>query len=199
MAPTIRLAREDDAEQILAIYGPFCYTPVSFETEPPSVQEMRRRIAALAGKLPWLVADDSGIVLAYAYASSHRSRAAYQWSVEVSAYVAEGMRRRGFGRTLYASLFQILGLQGYVNAYAGISLPNPSSVGMHEAVGFVPIGVYHGVGYKNGAWHDVGWWERPLREQASEPAPPMELKAACSTVPSLRSLLDGQPMQENGA
>src|SRR5579883_1073643 len=175
MAATIRLATEVDAGQILAIYGPFCYTPVSFETEAPSVDEMRRRIAALAGKYPWLVCDDGGTVLGYAYASPHRSRAAYQWSVDFSAYVAAGCRRRGIGRALYTSLVATVGLQGFYNAYAGIALPNAGSVGLHEAVGFTRVGVYSGVGYKNGAWRDVGWWERSLRERSGQPVPPARL------------------------
>jgi L-amino acid N-acyltransferase YncA len=191
MPTTIRLATEADAGQILAIYGPFCYTPVSFEAEPPSEEEMRQRIAALSGKLPWLVCADGGKVLGYAYASSHRARAAYQWSVEVSAYVADGMHRRGIGRSLYTALFQSLSLQGYVNAFAGITLPNPASVGLHEAVGFTPVGVYRGVGYKLGTWHDVGWWERPLREREREPPPPLELRQVCETVARAEAMSDG--------
>jgi phosphinothricin acetyltransferase len=173
----LRLAEERDAEGILAIYGPFCLTPVSFEAEPPDVNEMSRRIAALAGKLPWLVCEDGGAILGYAYASSHRARAAYQWSVEVSAYVAEGSRRRGVGRALYSTLLQLLALQRYVNAYAGITLPNLASVGLHVAVGFTPVGVYRGIGYKLGAWHDVSWWERPIRSRERGPAAPVELQA----------------------
>jgi L-amino acid N-acyltransferase YncA len=188
MKATIRLVTAEDAGQVLAIYGPFCYTIVSFETEAPSLEEMQRRIAALSGKMPWLVCECDGKVLGYAYASPHRARPAYQWSVEVSAYVAEGMRRHGIGRSLYTSLFRTLSLQGYVNAYAGITLPNPASVGMHEAVGFTPLGVYRGVGYKLGGWHDVGWWERPLRERSPEPSTPRELRAICDT-PAWREAL----------
>lgn len=175
--PIIRLATADDAEAIRAIYGPFCLTPVSFEAESPSVEEMGRRIAALAGKMPWLVYDDGGTILGYAYASLHRARTAYQWSVEVSAYVADGQRRRGVGRMLYAALFALLRAQGYVNAYAGVTLPNPASVGLHEAVGFRPVGVYRGIGWKNGAWHDTGWWSLDLRDHTPDPPPPVELAA----------------------
>jgi phosphinothricin acetyltransferase len=184
MLPTIRLAAAEDAGQVQAIYGPFCHTPVSFETEPPSVDEMRRRIAALAGKLPWLVCADGETVLGYAYASQHRTRPAYQWSVDFSAYVADGCRRRGIGRALYTSLLDTVILQGYYNAYAGIALPNAGSVGLHEAVGFTRVGVYRGVGYKNGAWRDVGWWERPLRERSQDPVAPLEL-CAVDSVPAL--------------
>lgn len=177
MSATLRLATPDDAGQILAIYGPFCYTPVSFETEAPSLHEMRKRIVALAGKFPWLVCDDGGRVIGYAYSSPHRARPAYLWSVDFSAYIADGFRRRGIGRALYTSLLGIVARQGYCNAYAGIALPNAGSVALHEAVGFTPVGVYRGVGYKNGAWRDVGWWQRELREKSQEPATPIELSA----------------------
>jgi phosphinothricin acetyltransferase len=191
MALTIRLAAEGDAGQVLAIYGPHCLTPVSFEAMPPTPEEMRKRIASLAGRLPWLVCDDGGSVLGYAYAAPHRARAAYQWSVEVSAYVLPARHRRGVGRALYSSLLALLALQGYVNAYAGIALPNPASVGLHEAVGFTPVGVYRGVGYKCGAWHDVGWWERPLRERPAGPTPPAELRAVWDTPARAEALATG--------
>jgi phosphinothricin acetyltransferase len=181
VAATIRLATEVDAGQVLGIYGPFCYTHVSFEVVAPSLEEMRQRMAALEGKLPWLVCDDGGTVLGYVYASLHKSRPAYQWSVDVSAYIADGCRRRGIGRALYTSLFRLLALQGYVNAYAGIALPNPASVGLHEAVGFKQVGIYHSVGYKNGTWHDTCWWERPLTERRHDPAPPVPLEVLRGT------------------
>jgi phosphinothricin acetyltransferase len=190
MPATIRLATEADAPAVLAIYGPFCHTPVSFETAEPTLEQMRERIAALAGKFPWLVCDDGGTVLGYAYASAHRSRPAYQWSVDVSAYIAHGHRRRGIGRALYTSLLATVTRQGFYNAYAGITLPNPGSVGLHEAVGFTQLGVYRGVGYKNGAWRDVGWWERLLRPRSQGPAPPLAL----SSVASVETIDAGNPL-----
>ena len=98
-------------------------------------------------------------MVGYAYAGRHRSREAYQWSVEVSVYVAENQHRRGVGRALYTSLVECLRLQGFFHAYAGITLPNPASVGLHESLGFQPVGVYKDVGYKLGQWHTVGWLE----------------------------------------
>ena len=172
----IRLAEERDAGQVAAIYAPVVReTAISFETEPPSTEEMRRRIEDTLRRFPWLVCERGGEVLGYAYAGAHRSRAAYRWSVEVSAYVREGERRRCVGRALYTSLFEILVLQSFYNAYAGITLPNPPSVGLHESVGFRPVGVYRGVGYKLGAWRDVGWWELPLQERAASPGEPLDL------------------------
>ena len=178
MPASIRMAVEDDAEQILEIYAPFCRnTPVSFEMQPPTLDEMRQRIARTISRLPWLVLDEDGLILGYAYAGLHRERAAYGWSVDVSVYVREGLRRRGLGRALYTSLFALLKLQGFYNAVAGTTLPNPGSIGLHQAMGFQPVGVYRNIGYKCGAWHDVAWWQLALREPASEPSPPLELDA----------------------
>jgi phosphinothricin acetyltransferase len=172
----IRLATPDDADPIQAIYAPIVRdTVISFEVEPPSVGQMRQRVVETLAHYPWLVCDDRGQVLGYAYGSKHRERAAYQWSADVSVYVHAAARRRGVGRALYTSLFQILALQGFYNAYAGVTLPNPASVGLHEAVGFTPVGVYRTVGFKLGGWHDVGWWQRPLREPAANPEPPRAL------------------------
>ena len=132
---------------------------------------MATRIEAKLPRYPWLVADDNDSVIGYAYAGAHRERAAYAWSAEVSVYVAETARRRGVARRLYQTLFDLLDRQGYRMAYAGITLPNPASVGFHEAMGFEPVGVYHNVGWKHGQWRDVGWWELVLGDNA--PAVPL--------------------------
>jgi L-amino acid N-acyltransferase YncA len=172
-SPAIRLATERDAEQISAIYAPVVRdTIISFETEPPTAGEMRGRIESTLERFPWLVCERRGRVSGYAYASAHRSRAAYQWCADVSTYVHEDERHTGVGRALYRSLTSVLALQGFCNAYAGIALPNPASVGMHESVGFRPVGVYRGVGYKLGAWHDVGWWQLSMQERVASPSPP---------------------------
>jgi L-amino acid N-acyltransferase YncA len=173
---TIRLATERDAEQIAALYAPYVTdTVISFESVPPTADEMRRRIRDTLERYPWVVCERQGRVLGYAYAGAHGSRAAYRWSVDVSVYVREGAHRTGVGRALYTSLFAALDLQGFYNAYAGATLPNPASVGLHEAMGFRSVGVYRGVGYKMGAWHDVGWWHLPLRERVADPDPPADL------------------------
>lgn len=172
MASIIRLATPDDAAQIQAIYAPnVLHTAISFEQEPPSVEDMRQRIHKTLLRWPWLVCVLQEEVVGYVYASEHRSRPAYQWSVDVAVYVQARVHRRGVGRALYSSLFALLTLQGFQNAYAGITLPNPGSVGLHESLGFRPIGVYRGVGYKLGAWHDVGWWGLSLRASQDAPAP----------------------------
>lgn len=167
----LRLATPDDAEGVVAIYAPIVRdTIISFELEPPDADEVARRIEATLRERPWLVWDEGGRMLGYAYASRHRERAAYQWSVDVSAYVHPDARRRGLARNLYRALFELLARQGYRQAFAGITLPNPASVGFHEALGFRPVGVYRAVGFKLGAWHDVGWWQRPLTDDPGPPA-----------------------------
>jgi L-amino acid N-acyltransferase YncA len=190
----IRLATEHDAEQIAAIYAPnVTDTIISFELEPPSTEEMRRRIEVTLKRYPWLVCERQGRVLGYAYAGAHDSRSAYQWSVDVSVYVHKDARRTGVGRALYASLVAALDLQGFYNAYAGATLPNPASVGLHEAVGFRPVGVYRGVGFKLGAWHDVEWWHLPLRERVADPDPPADLPSVLGSEEWDAALAKGLP------
>ena len=173
MSATIRVAFPEDAEAILTIYTPIVRdTAISFEVEPPTPLEMHERIATTLRRLPWLVCEHQGEVLGYVYASPHRARAAYQWSVDVSVYIHAQVRRTGMGRALYHALFQLLSLQGFYQGFAGITLPNPASVGLHEALGFQPVGVYQAVGYKLGVWHDVGWWQRTLQPRPSLPTPP---------------------------
>ena len=176
MSARLRLATIEDAEQIRAIYAPIVGEAIiSFETEPPTAEEIAARITGTLERLPWLVCDAAGEVLGYAYASGHRSRPAYRWAVDVSTYVREDARRGGVGRALYLTLLELLALQGYVAAYAGIALPNPGSVRFHEALGFSAVGIYRQVGYKLGAWHDVGWWQRELWKR---PQPPHEPRTA---------------------
>ncbi|MFE0758438.1 arsinothricin resistance N-acetyltransferase ArsN1 family B [Inquilinus sp. NPDC058860] len=169
----IRLATPEDAPALQAIYAPIVAgTAISFELTPPTVAEMADRIRRTIPAYPWLVLERDRRTLGYAYAGPHRARPAYRWSVDVSAYVAEAGRRQGTGRALYERLFVLLQRQGYHAAFAGIALPNPASVALHEAVGFVPLGVYRDVGFKHGAWHNVGWWQRPIGDRPSQPAEP---------------------------
>lgn len=190
MSGEMRLAVENDARQIQAIYAPVVReTAISFELEVPAVDEIAGRIRSTAElNLPWLVLENDGEVLGYAYASTFRSRAAYRWSAEVSVYVHANARRSQVGRKLYSALLRILACQGYHNAYAGTALPNPGSVRLHEVTGFSRIGIYHAVGFKFGAWHDVLWWERSLRDPGVDPAPLLTLSEA-STRPQWRAAL----------
>ena len=176
MAAVIRIAHLEDAGKMLAVYSPIVReTAISFELEPPAELEFRRRIRNTLERTPWLVCDKGGDLLGYAYASPYRSRGAYQWSVEVSVYVDERHRERGVARGLYTSLLACLRLQGYINAYAGIALPNPASVVLHERLGFIPAGIHRSAGYKLGGWHDVGWWQLTLQEPPSVPETPRPL------------------------
>ena len=185
----IRLARPDDGERVAAIYRPAVVErATSFELDPPSGAEMAERITRTLARTPWLVAElpeVPGTVIGYVYASAHRDRAAYQWSVDVAAYVDAAAHRRGVGRALYVALFAALRLQGFVNAYAGITLPNPASEALHRALGFEPVGIYRRVGYKLGAWHDVAWFALTLGEHASPPAIPKPLAEVRGAVESM--------------
>jgi L-amino acid N-acyltransferase YncA len=173
VARILRLATPEDASAIAAIYAPFCdASVVSFEYTAPTVEEMAARIGAVTAQLPWLVLDDNGTVVGYAYAARHQERAAYVWAVNAAVYIGDGYRGRGVGRALYTALFDVLRLQGYFKACAGITLPNPASVGLHEAMGFTLVGVYPGIGYKKGAWHDVAWYELALQPERADPPPP---------------------------
>jgi len=164
MAASIRSAKSTDAAAMLGIYAPsILETPASFETELPSLAEFTARFHEYQSKFPWLVWEEGGEVRGYAYASTHRTRAAYAWSVECTAYVQAGQGRRGIGRSLYTELFKRLKAQGVVTVLAGITLPNAASVGLHESLGFRHLGTYADIGFKFGKWWDVGWWQLQLQ------------------------------------
>lgn len=171
MSPKVRDASEQDAEACAAIYAPYVVdTAISFETEPPCAAEMAKRIATATHTHAWLVLEDEGRVIGYAYGSSHKSRAAYRWSCEVSVYLELGRRRTGAGRTLYNALFPRLANRGFRTAVAGMTLPNDASVGLHRAMGFEPVGTFRRIGWKHGAWHDVAWAQRSLAPGDDPPA-----------------------------
>ena len=171
----IRMATPDDAAAMLAIYAPFVEsTAVTFEYAVPPVAEFAERVRTVTARWPWLVLERAGRIAGYAYASSWRARAAYQWAVETTVYVHADERRRGIGRALYRSLLACLRLQGHRLALGAITLPNPESIALHEALGFRRVGVHRACGHKLGAWHDVGFWEVELapRDDAA-PAEPI--------------------------
>lgn len=167
------MATPEDAGAITGIYQPYVRdTAVSFEAVPPSVREMRSRMTGTLATLPWVVVADGEDVKGYAYANPHRARDAYRWCADVSLYLDPSIHGQGHGRRIYTALFNLLVAQGYINAYAGITLPNPASVGLHEALGFSPVGVFPGVGFKQERWWDVGWWHRRLAEPSGSPPDP---------------------------
>lgn len=167
---TIRDARPADVSALLDIYAPLVTSSaVSFEILPPSVEDFAGRVAHAQSKWAWLVADaGDGAIAGYAYAGAFRSRAAYQWTAETSAYVHAEHRGRGVGKALYRQLLRTLTAMGYCNAYAGIALPNDASVALHTAVGFEPVGTFRRAGWKFGRWHDVSWWQLALGERPGD-------------------------------
>ena len=176
---SIRVAGAGDVPRIRHIYAPFCAPdcPVSFECEPPSLAVMEERVSSTLDTMPFLVMEEGGEVCGYAYAGPHRARAAYRWSCEVSIYMAGSARGRGAGKRLYSCLLDILRLQGYCNAFGGVTLPNPGSVALHLSLGFESVGVYRRVGFKNGAWHDVAWFGTRLLEVDGQPSDPVPFPA----------------------
>lgn len=161
---------ERDAAACAAIYAPYVETSAtSFEEQAPGAEEVAARIERITRTHPWLVAEHEGEVLAYAYACQHRERPAYRWAADVSVYVASTRHRQGVGRSVYEALFERLRHQRYRVACAGITLPNEASVQLHERLGFVAVGVYRRIGWKAGAWRDVGWWQLDLAPGAGEP------------------------------
>lgn len=165
---------ERDAPRVADIYRPYVEeTIISFEDVAPSADQMADRIRSTLAWTPWLVAEEDGRVVGYAYASRHRERAGYRWSVDISVYLESGAQGRGIGRALYAELLEILRGQRFVNVYAGITLPNDASVGLHRAIGMEQIGTYQRVGYKFGQWLGVAWFGMRLNEPADPPPEPI--------------------------
>lgn len=173
------LIRDADAERDAAacaeMYAPYVRdTAISLEERPPTPADFAERIARITSTHPWLIAEDEEEVLGYAYGARHRERAAYRWAVDVAVYVAPRRQRRGVGRALYRTLFELLAEQGFRIACAGITLPNEASVGLHESLGFEPVGIYRNVGWKLGAWRDVGWWQLGLTQAGDGDGPPRD-------------------------
>ncbi|MFO0792321.1 MAG: arsinothricin resistance N-acetyltransferase ArsN1 family B [Pirellulales bacterium] len=173
MTINIRLAQVRDAADILAIYAPYCEsTTVTFEVVPPSLATMEERIERITTEYPWLIGEIDGRVAGYVYASRFRERAAYRWTAEAAVYVALDSQRRGLGRAMYTALFSILQTQGLFRAVAGITVPNPASVGLHESLGFKQVGLFPAVGHKDGTWLNVGWWQLALQPETLHPPDP---------------------------
>lgn len=183
MTHQIRLASSEDARQIRSIYEPYVEsTPISFEVDPPMTAEMAERIETTLDQHPWLVCErEDGTILGYTAASPLRSTPPYDWTAELSVYVADEAQNSGIGTALYTALLETLNVQGYRNAYAVTTLPNPASVRLHERMEFEPVGTFPAVGYKNGEWHDIQWWYRQVTEHTPDPARPHPLSAVQSS------------------
>ena len=169
----VRDATAADAAGCAAIYAPYVReTTVSFELEPPTPEQMAERIATAQARHAWLVLEEDGRVVGYAYANRFSARPAYRWSVEVSIYLDRDRHRAVAAGVLYEALLERLAERGYRRAMAGMSLPNDASVAFHRALGFEPVGVYRRVGWKHGAWRDVAWVQRTIRDAADPPHEP---------------------------
>ena len=159
----VRPAALTDADALAAIYRPIVEaTTISFEEVAPDGAEFARRLAHTMQTHPWLVAETERGVVGYAYASRHRERSAYRFSVDVSVYVAEHARGNGIATALYTELFKRLSALGFHRAFAGIALPNEASVQLHHRFGFEPVGIYKEVGRKFGRWLDVYWCQKAI-------------------------------------
>ena len=169
----IRLATSNDAQSVLDIYAPYCLkSPATFEIQPPSLDEIRNRIDKTLTRFPYLIFEENEEPVAFAYAGQYMERAAYRFSAAVSVYVKEGFHGKGMGKALYGVLIPLLRKQGFCNAFAGITMPNPASEALHRSLGFVQTGLYKNVGYKFEKWHDVSWWQLPLRPMVENPDEP---------------------------
>jgi L-amino acid N-acyltransferase YncA len=169
----VREATARDGAACSAIYEPYVTgTAITFETDPPSAEQMADRITTALRRHAWLVLEDDGRVVGYAHGGVFKERAAYRWACEVSVYVEVGRRRTGAGRMLYEALLRLLAERGYRVAVAGMTLPNDASGALHRALGFEPVGTYRRIGFKLGAWHDVAWMQRSLGAGGDPPAEP---------------------------
>jgi len=163
----LRPVHPSDAEQICHIYNHYVlHTSISFEEAEVAPAEMSRRIAEVTQHLPWLVMEHEGVIAGYAYATKWRVRSAYRFSVETSVYLAQDARGRGFGVSLYEALLSELGKLGVHAVIGGIAQPNQASVKLHEKLGFRKVAMFERVGFKNGQWVDVGYWQKLLEHSA---------------------------------
>ena len=165
----IRLARPSDSATLLAIYAPYVEnTAITFEYEVPTVEDFATRIEKTLGKYPYLVAEEDGAILGYAYASTYYARAAYDWAVELSVYVSQDARGKGVGSKLYDELEDLLGQMGYIHFLACISLPNEASLALHLKRGYQQVAHFPKIGYKFERWHDIIWLQKSL-DKVAEP------------------------------
>ena len=177
----VRLATEDDLGPVCTIINYFITTTVAnFRTEPQTVDEWRQSWTRLHERFPWLVAADGDRVVGVAYAAPWNERAAYQWTVETTVYVDAGAHLRGIGHALYADILSRLLAQGFRSALAVIGLPNNPSVRLHERHGFSQVGQLADAGFKFGAWHDVGLWQRQLQDGSRQSRAPLAVQASTS-------------------
>lgn len=169
---TIQMASQEDACALRAIYAPYVeHTAVTFEYQIPTVEEFARRITATLTRYPYLLALRQKQIIGYAYASVFKERAAYDWAVETSVYIAEDARRTGAGAMLYKHLEDLLKKQNVINLNACIAFPNPGSIEFHEKLGYRSAAHFTKCGYKLGQWWDMVWMEKMLSLHPDVPQP----------------------------
>lgn len=188
---SIRFATEQDIPAILAIYGPYVEnTAISFEYSVPTMEEFTQRFRKYTLKFPWLVWEEDGTILGYAYGSAPFERAAYGWCAEASIYLTPQAHRRGIGSKLYKTLEQLLTLQGYRKLYALVTTANPPSVQFHLSMGYRHLVEFKNCGYKFGSWHGVTWLEKDLSPVDLTMSPPKNIDDIVRNVKNLQQFLD---------
>lgn len=168
---TFRLATPDDAEVLQAIYAPYVETTVTFEYVAPTVEEFRQRIIDRVSVYPYIVCEEDGVPVGYAYASRLYERAAYAWAVELSVYFAPNHRGRGMGRKIYDKMLSLLKLQGIRTVHGKVTFPTPASDKLHNAMGFKLMATLENVGFKNGEWRSINHWEKQIGDFSCAPEP----------------------------
>ena len=172
----IRFATPVDNASILNIYAQYINTPVTFEYTLPTEQQFAERIQKIMRDYPYLVCEEGGQIIGYAYAHRQMEREAYQWNAELSIYMDQDYTSIGIGKKLYCMLIEILKLQGIKTVYGGVTIPNQKSERLHMALGFKRLGIYHNTGYKCGKWHDVAWYEKEIAPYSPAPAPILSIR-----------------------
>ena len=179
----IRLAEPRDYAGMLAVYTPYVVeTAITFEYDVPSLSEFAERISKITSHYPCLVCEAKDQIVGYTYGSVHRVKTAYQWSTESTIYIDKEFHGKGVARVLYDALLSVLELQGFVNVYAGVTVPNEKSEKFHAAMGFAEIALFDKIGYKLGNWHNLKFYEMYLREHPANPVPPVPITAVLNTV-----------------
>ncbi len=167
----IRFAAAKDSSSLLKIYESYIETPITFEYTLPTVEEFEKRILSIAQEYPYLVCEEDGNIIGYAYAHRAMERAAYQWNAELSVYLDPSATSQGLGKKLYTILIDILRIQGIKTVYGVVTVPNEKSEKLHASMGFRRLAVYSAAGYKCGKWHDVVWFEKEIAPHEASPDP----------------------------
>lgn len=172
-----RFAKPEDATALLNIYAQYIDTSITFEYDLPTEAIFSGRIAHISQDYPYLVCEEKGKIIGYAYAHRHMERAAYQWNAELSVYLDQARTSKGLGKTFYLLLIEILKLQNIKTVYGCVTLPNIRSESLHNSLGFHVVGTYHNAGFKAGEWHDVIWFEKSIAPYHLTPQPLISIRA----------------------